>query len=181
MHGPAFRHALAKTPAAPRRAHVAKWHGVDIVDDYAWLKADNWQDVMRDPAVLDPEIRAYLDAENTYCDAQLSDTGSLQENLFTEMKGRLKEDDSSVPSPDGPFAYSSRFAAGGQYPLVCRQPRAGGPESVLLDGNIEAAGKPYWDSGAAEHSRDHRLLAYACDDRGSELYTIRIRDLETGK
>ena len=97
------------------------------------------------------------------------------------MKGRLKEDDSSVPAPDGPFAYSSSFVAGGQYPLVCRQPRAGGPETVLLDGNVEAKGKAYWDIGGAQHSPDHRLLAYASDDRGSELYTIRIRDLGTGE
>jgi oligopeptidase B len=181
MHGPAHRHALAKTPLAKRQPSVAKWHGVDLVDDYAWLKADNWQDVMRDPAVLDPEIRAYLEAENAYCEAQLSDTGALQETLFVEMKGRLKEDDSTVPAPDGPFAYSSSYVAGGQYPLVCRRPRAGGAESVLLDGNVEAEGKPYWDLGGAQHSRDHALLAYAYDDRGSELYTIRIRDLNTGK
>ena len=180
MHGPAHRHALAKTPIAARRPSVARWHGGDLVDDYAWLKADNWQDVMRDPAVLDPEIRAYLETENTYCEAQLSDTRALQEALFTEMKGRLKEDDSTVPAPDGPFAYSSSFIAGGQYPLVCRRPRAGGPETVLLDGNVEAAGKSYWDIGGAQHSPDHRLLAYSSDDRGSELYTIRIRDLATG-
>jgi oligopeptidase B len=181
MHGPAHRHALAKTPAAARRPSVAKWHGVDLVDDYAWLKADNWQDVMRDPAVLDPEIRAYLDAENAYCEAQLSDTRTLQETLFTEMKGRLKEDDSTVPAPDGPFAYSSSYVAGGQYPRVCRRPRDGGAESVLLDGNFEAEGKVYWDLGSAQHSTDHKLLAYSCDDRGSELYTIRIRDLATGQ
>jgi oligopeptidase B len=181
MHGPAHRHALAVAPLAARRPRIAKWHGVDLVDDYAWLKADNWQDVMRDPAVLDPEIRAYLDAENAYCDAQLSDTRGLQETLFTEMKGRLKEDDSTVPAPDGPFAYLASYVAGGQYPLVCRRPRAGGAESVLLDGNVEAQGKQYWDLGSSQHSPDHALLAYASDDRGSELYTIRIRELATGK
>jgi oligopeptidase B len=168
-------------PSAARRPRSAEWHGLDLVDDYAWLKADNWQDVMRDPAVLDPEIRAYLEAENAYCDAQLADTRALQETLFTEMKGRLKEDDSTVPAPDGPFAYLSSYVAGGQYPLVCRRPRAGGTESVLLDGNAEATGKQYWDLGSSQHSPDHRLLAYASDDRGSELYTIRIRDLATGK
>jgi oligopeptidase B len=181
MHGPAHRHALVKAPVAARSPRTAHWHGVELVDDYAWLKADNWQEVMRDPAVLDPEIRAYLEAENAYSEAQLSDTCALQDMLFTEMKGRLKEDDSTVPAPDGPFAYSSSFVAGGQYPLACRQPRAGGPESVLLDGNVEAKGKPYWDIGGAQHSPDHKLLAYASDDRGSELYTIRIRDLGTGE
>src|SRR5688572_6795137 len=114
MHGPAHRHALAKAPACARQPSAATWHGTELVDDYAWLKASNWQDVMRDPSALDPAIRAYLEAENAFCDAQLSDTRRLQDDLFLEMKGRLKENDSSVPSPDGPFAYSSSFVAGGQ-------------------------------------------------------------------
>lgn len=181
MHGPAHRHALAKPPLAARRPHVTKWHGVELVDDYAWLRADNWQEVMRNPKALDPEIRAYLDAENAFCEAQLADTRALQDELFVEMKGRLKEDDSTVPSPDGAFAYYSSYRAGGQYPLVCRMPRDGGAETVLLDGNIEAEGKAYWDLGYSQHSPDHKLLAYASDDRGSELYTIRFRDLTTGE
>ena len=181
MHGPAHSHARAKPPIAPRRPRATHWHGLELVDDYAWLRADNWQEVMRDPRALDPEIRAYLEAENAFCDAQLSDTHLLQGDLFTEMKGRLKENDSTVPAPDGPFAYYSSFIAGGQYPLLGRRPRDGGPETVLLDGNVEAKGKPYWDLGSSQHSPDHALLAYSSDDRGSELYTIRIRDLRTGR
>jgi oligopeptidase B len=180
MHGPAHRHALAKPPFAPRRPHTTTWHGEELVDDYAWLRDDHWQDVMRDPKKLAPEIRAYLEAENAYCDAQLADTNLLQSDLFREMKGRLKENDSTVPAPDGPYAYYSSFVAGGQYPLLCRKPRDGGPETVLLDGNAEAKGKRYWDLGSSEHSPDHALLAYSSDDRGSELCTIRIRDLRTG-
>jgi oligopeptidase B len=181
MHAPAHRHAFVKPPRAVRRPNIAIWHGVELVDDYAWLKAANWQDVMREPAVLDPEIRAYLDAENAYCEAQLAETHGLQDDLFREMRGRLKEDDNSVPAPDGPFAYYTGFVAGGQYPLVSRRARTGGDETVLLDGNVEAEGKPYWDLGGFEHSPDHRLLAYACDDKGSELYTIRFRNLATGE
>ncbi len=181
MHVPAHRHAFVKPPRAARRPTVATWHGVELVDDYAWLKAENWQDVMREPAVLDAEIRAYLDAENAYCEAQLAETRPLQDQLFDEMRGRLKEDDSSVPAPDGPFAYSTKFVAGGQYPLVCRRKRSGEDEQVLLDGNVEAEGKAYWDLGGFHHSPDHKLLAYASDDKGSELYTIRVRDLASGK
>jgi oligopeptidase B len=181
MHVPAHRHAFVKPPRAARRPTVATWHGVELVDDYAWLKAENWQDVMREPAVLDAEIRAYLDAENAYCESQLAETRPLQDELFDEMRGRLKEDDSSVPAPDGPFAYSTKFVAGGQYPLVCRRQRSGEDEQVLLDGNVEAEGKAYWDLGGFHHSPDHKLLAYASDDKGSELYTIRVRDLASGK
>ncbi len=102
MHGPAHRHAFVKPPRAARRPTVATWHGVELVDDYAWLRADNWQDVMREPAVARPEIRAYLDAENAYCEAQLAETrAAAGRRCFAEMSGRLKEDDSSVPAPDG--------------------------------------------------------------------------------
>ncbi len=181
MHGPSHRHAFVKPPRAARRPEISTWHGVELVDDYAWLKAPNWQEVMRDPAVLDTEIRGYLEAENAYTEAQLAETRPLQDDLFLEMRDRLKEDDSSVPAPDGPFAYYSGYVAGGQYPVVYRRSRDGGNEVVLLDGNREAEGKPYWDLGGFQHSPDHSLLAYASDDKGSELYTIRLRDTATGE
>jgi len=175
------RLTLPRPPTAARRPLRTHVHGVELVDDYAWLRAENWQDVMRDPAVLDAEIRGYLEAENAYMGAAMADTATLQERLFQEMKGRIKEDDSSVPSPDGPWEYYTGYITGGQYPLICRRPRDGGSEQVLIDGNSEAAGLAYWSFGGASHSRDHRYLAYAVDDKGSELFTIRIRDLETGK
>ncbi len=181
MHGPTSRVLPSAPPQAARKPVTTVRHGVSLVDDYAWLRAANWQDVMRDPAILEPEIRAYLEAENAYTAEALADTRGLQDTLFAEMKARLKPDDWTVPSPDGPYAYYSNYVTGGQYPRLCRTPRDGGTEEVLLDGNAEAAGKPYWDLGAATHSPDHRLLAYAVDDKGSELYTIRVRDLATGR
>jgi oligopeptidase B len=171
---------LLPPPLAAEKSHVSSWHGVTLEDPFNWLRADNWQEVMRDPSALDPEIRAYLEAENAYSDAALADTTELQHTLFEEMKARLKPDDRTVPSPDGPFEYFSSFAAGGQYPRLCRRPRGGGDEVILIDGNAEAAGKTYWDLGAATHSPDHTLVAYSTDDKGSELYTVRIRDLATG-
>src|SRR5689334_24074254 len=102
------RSRLPQPPRAERRAHSSVRHGVTLTDDYAWLRAENWRDVMRDPAALDGSIRAYLEAENAYAGAALADTVPLQETLFAEMKGRIKEDDSSVPSADGPFAYAVR-------------------------------------------------------------------------
>ena len=168
-------------PRADKRPVTSCWHGVTLTDNYAWLRAPNWQEVMREPALLDAEIRAHLEAENAYTEAMLADTKALQAALFAEMKGRLKEDDSSVPQPDGPWAYYSSFVTGGQYPRYCRQPRDGAAQAVLIDGNREAADKPYWQLGALAHSPDHRLLAYAIDDKGSEFFTIRIRDLETGR
>jgi oligopeptidase B len=180
MHGFVKSPNAIVAPMAARRAVVTTRHGVELVDDYAWLRAANWQDVMRDPALLDPEIRAHLDAENAHTAAQLADTRDLQELLFAEMKGRIKEDDSSVPSPDGPFEYYASYVIGGQYPLLARRPRGVAAETILLDGNAEAEGKPYWQLGGGAHSDDHKLLAYAVDEKGSELFTIRFRDLDTG-
>ncbi|MFG1347802.1 S9 family peptidase [Xanthobacter autotrophicus DSM 431] len=169
-----------ETPRAPRRPTERSVHGISLADDYAWLRADNWREVMRDPSVLDGDIRAYLEAENAYADAAFAPMAEARQRLVAEMRGRIKEDDSSVPAPDGPFAYFSRHRDGGQHPLACRKLLPGGPEAILLDGDREAQGKAYFTFGGWRHSRDHRRLAFSADTSGAELYSIRIRDLDTG-
>ena len=169
-----------QVPRVAQRPVAATRHGITLVDDYAWLKAPNWQAVMRNPAELDPEIRAYLEAENAHAEAALAPTAGLQQQLFAEMRGRIKEDDSTVPAPDGPYAYYQRYREGGQHPVICRVPRDGGAEEVLLDGDALAAGKAYFQFGASVHSRDHRKLAWSCDETGSELDVARVRDLASG-
>jgi oligopeptidase B len=164
-------------PRAPPRPTTAVQHGVTRTDEFAWLKDPNWQAVMRDPALLDPDIRAYLEAENAYAEAALAGTVALQEALFAEMKGRIKEDDTSVPAPDGPYAYFVGHREGGQHPLICREPRGGGAVETILDGDALAAGKPFFRIGATAHSPDHRLLAWTADDSGAELFTVRISDI----
>src|SRR5690349_18651157 len=104
--------AQPSPPKARRVPVTATHHGVVLADDYAWLRAENWQEVMRKPATLAADIRAHLEAENAYTDATLADTKALQETLFQEMKARLKEDDQQVPQPDGPFEYFPRFVKG---------------------------------------------------------------------
>ncbi len=168
-------------PRAARRPVTVTRHGHTRSDAYAWLRADNWQDVMRDPAVLSPEIRSYLDAENAYFADAMADTEALQETLFNEMRGRIKEDDSTVPTPDGPWAYAMRTVEGGQHPLFVREKREGGGEEILLDGNALAEGRAYFRIVGASHSPDHRWLAWAHDDAGSEFCTLSLRDLETGE
>ena len=101
--------------------------------------------------------------------------------MFAEMKGRVKEDDSSTPAPDGAFDYYVRYETGAQHPLHCRKPRGeDSPETILLDEPKEAAGLAFYQVGAAEHSPDHALYAYAVDAQGSEVYEIRVKDLATG-
>ena len=169
-----------KVPRAEKRPVAMTRHGVTLTDDYAWLKAPNWQAVMRDPAVLDPAIRAYLEAENAHADAALAGTRALQEALFAEMKGRIKEDDSSVPAPDGAYAYFRRYREGGQHPLLCRIPRDGGAEEMLLDCDAIGAGKAFFQLGGAAHAPDHRKAMWSSDEAGSELYVARVRDFATG-
>ncbi|MEO0673074.1 MAG: S9 family peptidase, partial [Pseudomonadota bacterium] len=176
--------AALTPPVAKREPKTSMWHGETLTDDYAWLRADNGQDVMRDPSVLDADIRAHLDAENAFTKSWLADTEGLQETLFNEMKGRIKEDDSSVPSPDGPWAYYTRFETGQQYPIVCRRTRDAednAQEQVMLNGNVEAEGKSYWKLTGFGHSRDHSLAFYDVDENGSEFCRLRIRDLESGR
>ncbi len=180
MHFPSPNMTPPSEPQAEQRPSASTLHGTRLTDEFAWLKAANWREVMRDPQQLDPAIRAYLEAENDYCDRVLSDTAPLQETLFGEMKGRIKEDNSSVPDPDGAHAYYTRYRQDGQHPLLCREPRDGGAEQLLLDGDALAGGKAFFRLGATQHSPDHRLLAWLADESGSELYTARIRDIETG-
>ena len=168
-------------PVAPRRPHSFTRHGITIVDDYAWLKDENWQEVLRDPSVLDADIRNYLEAENDYTESLLGHTAPLQKTLVAEMRGRIKEDDSSVPSPDGPFAYMRKFREGGQHELFGRMPRDGGEAEIILDGDELAANEKYFRFGGARHSPDHRLEAWSADVKGSEYFTIRVRDWATGK
>jgi oligopeptidase B len=167
-------------PRAEKRPVTATHHGHSRTDDFGWLRADNWQEVMRNPAALPQDIRDYLEAENAWFRAGMADTEALQERLFKEMRGRIKEDDSTVPAPDGPWAYAVRHIEGGQHPLYVRERRDGGGEQILLDGNALAAGRAFFRIGGTSHSPDHRLLAWAHDDAGSEFYTISVRNLETG-
>jgi oligopeptidase B len=164
------------TPMAPRRPHSHAAHGIAMVDDYAWLKDENWQEVLRDPSVLNPDIRNYLEAENQYTESLLGHTASLQKTLVREMRGRIKEDDSSVPSPDGPYAYMRKFRQGGQHEMFGRSPRDGGDAEIILDGDQLAAEHDYFKFGRTRHSPDHRLQAWSADVKGSEYFTIRVRD-----
>jgi len=173
--------SLLTPPVAERRPHSTTTHGITIVDDYAWLKDENWQDVLRDPSILNPEIRNYLEAENAYTESLLGHTAGLQKRLVKEMRGRIKEDDSSVPSKDGPYAYMRKFREGGQHELFGRMPRDGGEAEIILDGDEIAAAYEYFKFGGSRHSSDHRFQAWSADTKGSEYFSIRVRDWATKK
>ncbi len=167
-------------PLAEVRPFTSTHHGFTYVDPFNWLRAENWQEVMTSPETLDVDIRAYLEAENEYTESVLADTKPLQEILFEELKGRIKQDDSSVPEKDGPYSYYVSYVENGEHPRYCRLQNETGEETVLLDGNQLSEGKAYFQFGGIAHSPDHSLLAWCLDDKGSEYYTIYIRDLATG-
>ena len=178
--GAMVRRMTPAPPAAPKHPVTTEQLGRTRTDDYAWMRDDNWQQVLRDPAVLRADIREHLQAENAYTAAVLAPTEALQATILAEMRGRIQERDSSVPVPDGPWEYYSRIAEGAQHPVQARQPRGGGPEEVLLDVEAMAQGHAYFRVGAARHSGDHRLFAWAEDAQGSEVYRIRVRDIASG-
>lgn len=170
-----------KPPAARREPKVIEQLGRTRTDDYAWMKDENWREVLRDPSVLRADVREHLEAENAYAKAMLAGTETLQAELFAEMKGRIKEDDASAPTPDGPWDYYVRYEIGAEHPLHARRPRGGEEgEEVLLDEDALAKGKAFFQVGAASHSPDHQLYAWAADEQGSEYYAIRVKDLTTG-
>lgn len=177
----AFDLSRATAPVAKKIVHEDTRHGITRTDNYAWLRAENWQEVMRDPQTLPSDIRDWLEAENTYYESIMEDTKSFQDELFDELKGRIKQDDSSVPSPHGDFAYQSRYEEGKEYPLYVRMPREGTDETVLFNGPKEAEPHEYFDLGLMSHSPEHSSLAWSVDTNGSEYYHMRIRDLATGK
>ncbi|MFN4225811.1 MAG: S9 family peptidase [Hyphomonas sp.] len=179
--------AAPQPPVAARVSHEITQLGRTRNDPYHWLKDENWQDVMHDPSLLNADIRAYLEAENAYTKAVLeTPTAGLREALFAEMRGRIKEDDSSVPSIDGDWAYYTRFREGGEYAIYARRPAAqafdpSAPETILLDGDELGKGQDYFAFNDIEVSPDHKYVAYATDIKGSEFYTIRVKNIETGE
>jgi oligopeptidase B len=167
---PAQIEELAVPPVARVVPRVVTVHGETRIDNYFWLRDRG-----------DPEVMAYLEAENRYTGAVMHHTEALQERLYQEMRGRIKETDLSVPERVDDYHYYSRTQAGGQYPIFCRTLGApDGPEEILLDQNPLAGGHNYFRIGASEVSPDHRLLAYSVDTSGAEEFTLFIKDLATG-
>ena len=169
-------------PVAKKIPVTIEQLGRTRTDDYQWMKDDNWQQVLRDPSIIKADVREHLEAENAYREAMMASTEPLQLDLFEEMKGRIKEDDSSVPLKDGPWEYYARYNAGAQHPLYCRRPAGStAGEVILLDANALAEGKAYSSVGETDHSRDHTLFAYAEDAQGSEVYRIYVKDIASGE
>ena len=165
----------AQPPVAQKRDFSYTRHGTRISDPYAWLRDASY------PQVDDADILDYLNAENAYFESAMAPHKALVETLFEEMKGRIKEDDSSVPQKDGNWLYWSEFEVGQEYRKHYRRPAAGGDAVLILDENELAEGKEYFRLGSFSVSKNGRYLAYSLDDDGSERFDARIKDLQTGE
>ncbi len=164
------RLTMPKSPIAPKRPHTITQHGQTRIDDYFWMRFRE-----------DPEVMAYLAAENVYLDEVMHHTKPLQDQLFHEMKARIKEDDTSAPERRGDYFYYTRTEAGRQYRVFCRKRGSlEAPEEILLDQNTLGEGKGFCRVGVFAASPDHRKLAYSVDFDGSEKCTIYIKDLAGG-
>ena len=166
-------------PFAAQRPSSFTAHGVTVDDPWAWLKDPSY------PDVTDPDVLAYLEAENAYFEGVMAPHRPLVDRLYEEMKGRIKEDDASVPQRDGAWLYWTAFETGGQYRQWWRRPVGakddGSADQLLLDEPALAEGRQYFRLGAFSVSNNGRFLAYAVDDSGAERFEVRVKDLETGE
>ena len=158
-------------PTATPKPHELTTHGHTRVDPYYWLnERDN------------PDVIAYLEAENAYTEQVLAPVNALREKLFDEMKGRIRQQDESVPYRENNYFYYTRFVEGGEYPLYCRKRGSlDGPEEVLFNGNDLAEGHDYYDLGGYEVSDDEQLAIFCEDTVSRRLYTLRVKNLTTGE
>lgn len=158
-------------PLAAARPHRFDEHGTVRVDQYYWLRdRDN------------PEVIKYLEDENAYTKAVMAHTEALQERLFEELKGRVRQTDQSVPYRQGGYYYYTRLVEGKNYPIYARKRGSlDAPEEILIDGNALGEGKPFFQVMGWQISSGENLLAYAIDTIGRRISTIRIKDLRTGR
>ncbi|WP_310394291.1 S9 family peptidase [Hymenobacter sp.] len=158
-------------PVAPIKPKVFTNFGITRTDNYYWLNQPT-----------SPEVLDYLTAENLYYDKQMASAQATQQKLVTEIKGRIKQADTSVPYRDNGYYYYSRFDLGSEYPVYCRKKGSTvGPEEVLLDANDLGNGRPYFQIGNWAVSDNNQLLAYTADTVSRRLYTLRFKEIATGK
>jgi oligopeptidase B len=183
-------------PTAPKIPTSTTQLGYTRHDDYAWLKDKNWQTVMQDPTALDPDIHKFLVTENEYCTHMMAHTDPLQSQLLSELKGRIKDDDTQVPAPDGMYEYMHKFRAGDQHGVYYRRERnpkdaphessVSAQDETLLDAEILAKaakndGHAFFDIGGVGNSDNHKHLAYSVDLSGAEHYDISVIHSDTGE
>lgn len=167
----------ADIPKAEKNITIDIRHGIKRIDEYQWIRADNWQEIMRDPTKIPENIKKYLEAENEYQKIMMKDTKDIQKNLVEEMKNRIKQNDSSVPQKDREYQYQIKYEKNQEYPIYARTNMKNNKETILVDGPKESKKFDYFSIGAFQHSPDQNKIAWSLDTNGAEYYKLRIKNI----
>ncbi|NMN67450.1 oligopeptidase B [Candidatus Pelagibacter ubique] len=172
-----------KIPQLKKKSEIKTCHGISWEDNYSWIHQDNILEVLKDSKKLNPEVRKYLEEENSYTDFHLSDTKNIKKKLFDEIKGRIKLDDESIPFKDFDYEYWTKTTTKGNYSIKLRKKIGTKNIEEIWNGDEEKEklGVKYFGVGDLEVSFNDKYLAYSLDTKGSEYYTIYIRDIKTKK
>ena len=172
-----------KIPYLKKKPELKSYHNVTWEDNYSWIHQKNILEVLRDKTKLDPEVKNYLDEENSYANYHLKDTENLQKKLFDEIKARIKLDDESLPYKDHTYEYWSKTTAIGNYSIKLRKKIDTDLVEEIWNGDEEKKKleTEYFGVGDLEVSNNDKYLGYSLDTKGSEYYTIFIRDIKTNK
>ena len=172
-----------KIPHLKKKSEIKKCHNISWEDDYSWIHQDDILEVLKDSKKLNPEVRKYLEEENSYTDFHLSDTKNIQKKLFDEIKGRIKLDDESLPFKDFDYEYWSKTTTKGNYSIKLRKKIGTNNIEEIWNGDEEKEKLKveYFGVGDLEVSFNDKYLGYSLDTKGSEYYTIYIRDINTKK
>ena len=171
-----------KAPSAEKQAKSLTIHNSTRIDNYFWMRLTDEQKTAKKKDTQTQKVEAYLNSENDYFDKVTASTNNFQKELFEEMKGRIKEDDTSVPYFRNNYFYITRFEKGSQYPIYSRKKESlEVDEEILFDVNQEAREHEYFQLGALNVSPDNKLVAFATDTVSRRQYTIQIKNLETGE
>ncbi|MDC3038633.1 S9 family peptidase [Candidatus Pelagibacter sp.] len=172
-----------KIPQLSKKSETKSCHNVTWTDDYSWVHQKNILEVLKDSSKLLPEVRKYLEEENKYTEFHLKDTKELQKTLFNEIKGRIKLDDESLPFKDKNYEYWTKTTKKGNYSIKCRKKIGTDEVEEIWNGDKEKSKlkTEYFGVGDLEVSYNDKFLAYSLDLKGSEYFTIYVRDIKTGK
>ena len=172
-----------KIPQLSKKSETKSCHNVTWTDDYSWVHQKNILEVLKDSSKLLPEVRKYLEEENKYTEFHLKDTKEFQKTLFNEIKGRIKLDDESLPFKDKSYEYWTKTTKKGNYSIKCRKKIGTDEVEEIWNGDKEKSKlkTEYFGVGDLEVSYNDKFLAYSLDLKGSEYFTIYVRDIKTGK
>jgi len=167
-------------PKLRKETNSIKIHNEDLPDNYAWIKQKNWQEVLKNPTKLNDEVANYLTEENAFVKEQLKEKEQLETEIFQELKGRIKDKDSSVPLRDGAYYYFSEYEEGSEYPSFKRTNSTDVVETIF-NAQKKSEGEKFFNLASVCHSHDHRFIAYNIDKNGSENYFLSVENLENKK